>query len=365
MKYVCLFCLFCVGGFLDARPMKDIVTERMREYAAHPERFQHPAPKAKPVKKAESKPVPPPVEPKKEVKKKAEKKKEEKKEEKDASNGGGSKSSSKDEDAEIKEPAKGEEEKKEKKKSERKKPGERKPPAMHFLPDPRDRLEPVHLNGEQSQAIDALIREGKVADAKQLYRESAAAPVVDMKNGVEQVDFQGLSKGAAAIQLMHYLEEKKETRPFTVKADPETKEYLNGFVHDHLKDMWVSAEGDEMEISFKGSMVGNNAKYSRGKNYTRDSLEQLICMRALDGRKVPVKFKVVKDEQNKPVIQAHFKDAEDASSLAKFINGEVGRESSTYYVTLKEGKSKMILPDERKDYYASVAESLERTQEIS
>ncbi len=377
MKYIKLVVifLFCVSGQAVAAK-RDIVAERMREHAQK-ERAIHnknpvPHKNPKPAKKtpAKPKPKPAPKEDKKDDKKKDDKKKDDKKkddkkkDEEKSSGGGGSKSSSKDENIDKKEEAKKEEEKKGKK-SEGKKAEKKERPPIYFIPDPRDQVEPVSLNEEQNSKIDQLMQKESVAEAKALYHESNAAPRVKDVNGVDQIECHGLSKGAAAVQLVAYLENKGDKKPFLVNADDETHEYLNSFIQKHCQHLWVADAGEKMELSYKGSMVGHAVKYPGGKSYAKDSLEQMICMRVLDGKKVPVQFKVVKDQQNKPIIQAHFKEAADAESLAAYVEGEVVKDTKSYYVTLKEGASKRILPAESADYYVKVAESLARNQELT
>lgn len=377
MKYLklCIIFILCLGLVprVDAaRPKRDIVAERMRQHAQKP----HSAPNKKPSKpkKKPSKPKPsePPKEEKKEEKKddkkddkkKDDKKKDDKDEEK--SGGGGGKSGGgkeskadslgKEDDKKKDEKGKGEG------KAGQKGAEQKAAPRGYFLPPPVE--QPKALSPEQDQAIDALVQNGNLKSALQTYKDSHATLKVRDVNGIEHLESEGLTKGAAGVQLMHYLETKKDGKPFKIAADPETERYLTHFMQENCSNLWVTNEGHGVEVSYKGNTMAQAGK-NQGSQ-PQAALEQLICMRVLDGKRVHIQFRVVAGEENKPLIQAYFRDQADAERLAAYIGGEVkpDAKSNTFYVALEEGASTRLLPSEGgiRTYYAKAADSIARHQ---
>lgn len=359
MRYFTFLILFAFGfsslGF--AAGGRDIVAYKMREHALKGDKTQ-----------------PPSAKPKKKGSKKAKSSEQPKQEEKKSSSGS-SKSSSKKKDEkadsdkpkddkkeEKKEEPKKEEAKKKKKVSDKKK--EKQPRPKRFYPE-NNPFEPVFLNDEQNRSVDELVQEGKVEDAEQIFVQNRAALHVNDVGGVDQLESSGLPKGVVATELMTYLHGKKDKVPFTVHADPETREYLSQFIQDHATELWVADDGEKLELSFKGHVVGNAGRHPAGKARAKDTLEQMISLRAMEGRRVPMQFKVVNGENNKPAIQAYFNDEADADSLARFVGGVVQADpySDKYYVKLQEGMSKKLIPTDGEwdQYYANLTHSLQRS----
>jgi hypothetical protein len=366
LRYFTFFILFVftfTGVFpafaAERRAKRDIVAERVRQYAENPHKFKSSHKPRKGKKKRPSY-----QEEEKEEKKPSSSSK------KDSDKSSKSSSSKKDEKADEggkkdKDAKENEKEKKKKPDSKKKKPSEKRVPRFFSGETPVKR-EPVFLNQEQSQVVDRLVQEGKIDEAEQYFKQNQAALHLKEVGGKERLDGEGLSKEAAATELMAYMHAKGDKHPFSIHANQETRDYLNRVLQERAPQMWVENHGDVMELSYKGHVVGKK-RGLEGRSKAKDALEQMIGMRALKGRKVPVQFKVVKDEKGSPMIQAYFKESSDAASLAQYVGGEVQSDShsSQFYVNLKDGMSKKLLPSDGKGdlFYAKMVQSLARSED--